>query len=667
MPDNVVLSAALSYAAKGWPVFPCGMDKKPLTTNGFYAASTDPEQIRRWWTKNPHAAIGVPTGRTSGILVIDLDVRPDGDGRETLRDLEVGLGQLPDTVMSITPSSGNHRVFLYPGDDATNYSSAAGIADHIDVRGDGGYVILPPSRIKSGEYTWELSSDPHEVSLAQLPQAWLHWLPHSPRFPANVDTTHFTLPKEIRPGERNDILFRYACQLRAKGADADQIMAALQEANAQYCTIPLRDTELRAITGSAEKYPAGSSASPSSNGRKQKPRLTMEIFSNELANAGYAIRYNVISKQFDITGESASGRHLTTEDLVVLMHDRLADQYTDTGSATLEGLLGYEAREHRYNPVLDLLKATKWDGVDRISQLYSVIGIPEDDKLSRELIRRWLLQAVAMLFNDERDPFGAEGILVLNCHQQGAGKSSLLRHLAMKPELFMDGGVIDDRDKDTSRRCFTVWICELGEIETTLKSDIPRFKALITNTMDKYRLPYGRTDVVAPRITSLAASCNTSEYLVDTTGNRRFWTVPFNKDLTIDEVKTIDALQLWAQIYAVVSILPYDQIQACFRLPKDVRDQLAVRNGEYEKLLKGEAEVRDILSLADDRNLPRKAMTVSEFKEQWPVLKPYSVQQLGVALSKAGIDTKRTHGGRRKATLPVNQPEWVNNVSPFRA
>ena len=99
----------------------------------------------------------------------------------------------------------------------------------------------------------------------------MNWLPHEPRFPENVDTTHFTLPKQIKPGERNDTLFRYAAQLRAKGADADQILAALQEANSQNCTMPLRDPELRAIAGSAMKYPAGSSTGPSSNAGDKSP------------------------------------------------------------------------------------------------------------------------------------------------------------------------------------------------------------------------------------------------------------------------------------------------------------------------------------------------------------------------------------------------------------
>src|SRR5262245_2554003 len=76
--DNPLLEAALGYAARGLPVFPCKRaDKSPLTRHGFNDASTDPEQIREWWTQWPNAMIGMPTGAVSGIDVLDLDVKPD--------------------------------------------------------------------------------------------------------------------------------------------------------------------------------------------------------------------------------------------------------------------------------------------------------------------------------------------------------------------------------------------------------------------------------------------------------------------------------------------------------------------------------------------------------------------------------------------------------------
>lgn len=282
--------------------------------------------------------------------------------------------------------------------------------------------------------------------------------------------------------------------------------------------------------------------------------------------------------------------------------------------------------------------------------MFALIGI-EDDPLSQTLVRKWLRQSVALLFNDAKDPFGADGCLVFN-GDQGAGKTSLLRHLALKDAWFAEGCSIDDRDKDTTRRIVTKWLSELGEVESTLKSDISKLKAFVSSAVDHYRLPYGRSDVVAPRHTSLAATCNSDRYLIDPTGNRRWWSVPFTRKVPRDELLALDALQLWSQVYAEVEPMTYQEKAACFRLTQDEQEKLAERNGEYEKPSKGQPEVEDILAKANTEGLAFKLMTVAEFKETWPVLRQYTVQQIGVALKRCGIEPKRTKHARL-AELPT--------------
>lgn len=82
-------------------------------------------------------------------------------------------------------------------------------------------------------------------------------------------------------------------------------------------------------------------------------------------------------------------------------------------------------------------------------------------------------------------------------------------------------------------------------------------KAFVTNSVDHYRLPYGRSDVVSPRITSLCATCNSDRYLIDPTGNRRWWSVPFSRQVPREELEHLNARQLWGQIYAAVEPLTY--------------------------------------------------------------------------------------------------------------
>lgn len=391
----------------------------------------------------------------------------------------------------------------------------------------------------------------------------------------------------------------------------------------------------------------------------KRGRLSIEALAEELEKRGYNVRFNVITAEYEVTGTTPSGRIMVQDDLVTRMHDDLADNYTGCSFDVLTQYVSYLSRENRYNPVMDLLAATKWDGVDRLPQLFALVGV-EDDPLSKTLIRKWLLQTVALLFNDAADPFGADGCLVFN-GEQGAGKTSLLRHLALRDAWFAEGCSIDDRDKDTTRRIVTKWLAELGEVESTLKSDVSKLKAFVSSAVDRYRLPYGRADVVTPRHTSLAATCNSDRYLIDPTGNRRWWSIPFTRKIPREELLALDPLQLWVQVFALVNPLSYKDKAGCFRLTAEEQEQLSVRNGEYEKPSKGQEEVEDILARAQAEALTFKRMTVAEFKELWPVLRGYTTQQIGVALKRCGIESIRT----TKARL-MELPTPSASGSPWR-
>jgi hypothetical protein len=157
------LDAALAYAAQGLPVFPCvPRGKTPAVARGFYAATTNPATIRRFWT-DPERNIGIPTGAPSGIWVLDID---GVEGEASLRALETRYGAIPKTRESIT-YRGRHVWFAYRDPIP---SSAGRIAPGLDVRASGGYVIAPPSVHESGHvYIW--SGDPW-TPLAPAP-AWL--------------------------------------------------------------------------------------------------------------------------------------------------------------------------------------------------------------------------------------------------------------------------------------------------------------------------------------------------------------------------------------------------------------------------------------------------------------------------------------------------------------
>ena len=156
------LPYALAYAAVTLPVFPLiAGGKIPAVARGFYAATTNPETVKRYWRIGDRN-IGVPTGIASGFWVLDVD--PGGE--DGIRRLEAKHGPFPETRTVLTPRGGFHFWFRYSGPIPCTESR---IAPHVDTRGDGGYVAVVPSVTANGAYCW--LGDP-EAELAVAP-SWL--------------------------------------------------------------------------------------------------------------------------------------------------------------------------------------------------------------------------------------------------------------------------------------------------------------------------------------------------------------------------------------------------------------------------------------------------------------------------------------------------------------
>lgn len=167
------LTVALRYARAGLPVFPCNpLNKRPLTEHGFKEASTELLKVRGWWAKWPQAMIGMPTGAASGLWVLDIDndASRDKHGVQSLADIGHELPELMDTAAAQTAGGGYHVFFRY--DPARPVTNARGrLPKHIDVRGDGGYVILAGSKTSDGRaYRW--LNDIAEAELEDGPE-WL--------------------------------------------------------------------------------------------------------------------------------------------------------------------------------------------------------------------------------------------------------------------------------------------------------------------------------------------------------------------------------------------------------------------------------------------------------------------------------------------------------------
>jgi putative DNA primase/helicase len=168
--------AALTYARRGWPVFSVGANKHPLTRHGVLDATTDIAVIWEWWCTRPDAIPTIATGERSGVVALDIDLRPGLSGFDSLEDLGVSLH--PETPTSHTPRGGCHLLFAWPGHFVKTVAGKLGRG--LDIRGDGGSLMLPP-----GPGRWW---DPHlgpDLPLAPMP-AWMilepeHQVDASPR------------------------------------------------------------------------------------------------------------------------------------------------------------------------------------------------------------------------------------------------------------------------------------------------------------------------------------------------------------------------------------------------------------------------------------------------------------------------------------------------------
>lgn len=398
---------------------------------------------------------------------------------------------------------------------------------------------------------------------------------------------------------------------------------------------------------------------------KAKRRLTLESLNAEIMVRGWAVRHNVLAQKFE--GTNDKGEEIPIDRMLARLHSDLGDNYKNTSPQILQLYAIEIAKENQYNPVLEYLSGKAWDGTDRFPALYDLMRLPEDDWLSRALVRKWLLQTMCMLHNGRNGIFyGAEGVLSLN-GAQGTGKTSLLRHLAINDEWFKEGACIKDYDKDTMRRCLTRWIVELGEVESTLKSDIEELKAFVTSSQDAYRLPYGREDIEEARRSSLCATCNSEGYLIDNTGNRRWFTVPISQPIPYAEIKAFDALQLWLQVKTLVQDMTPQEMGACFRLSAKEREALIERNSGYEKPVKAGDEVRDIIETAKAKGCTFQYMTVTEWKSQYPELSHYSSQQVSTALKQLGFTQQRIRlDGSCNASRTYELPTRVTADKPFR-
>ncbi len=388
--------------------------------------------------------------------------------------------------------------------------------------------------------------------------------------------------------------------------------------------------------------------------REEDRYFNIEIGRVFLKAFGITIRHNDMSHSCEITAPSSviSGEN-NFELLATILEDTIIKlAYRRGRKAVIYGVLDVIANENRYHPVIDLLNAEPWDGNDRLPKLYQIMGLTNEFHMT--LVRKWALQTIAVLFNSEEKPVSTQGILVLQ-GGQGIGKTEFFRHLAIKDKFFKGGAVLDMRNKDNIISATSVWICELGEIDSTTNKKQSELKAFITEQYDRYREPYARKEVRRLRKTSFCGTVNPTAYLTDETGNRRYWTVPVtNMDTAkIFEYSPEWYTQFWRQIYC-----EYQQNPMGYLLTREEQDTVNRSNEKYEVLVQGEDEFMTVFDTSADYSLWINRLTAAQIAEELNT-RFKSLHIISMSVGKNLIPRIEKRTGKKIVRRPVRGRNFI--------
>lgn len=531
--SNILLDAAIDYASRGLAVFPIKpREKAPITAHGVHEATTNFEQINKWWSRYPNANIGIACGKVSGgLLVVDLDRKPNGvDGLDSLSEWERENGELPETVRSITGTDGSHIFYRIDGAGKNRVNLLPGV----DIRSDGGYIVAPPSIHPNGnKYEWEY--DPEEYEIAHGDEVLDKLLNYGKK--DKVDS--FTMPDKVGKGQRNDTMYKLACSLQARNLPDTVIRASMSAANSEMCDPPLSPDELDKIIESALKHDKGT--------QLQSAARDLDLLTITDKNGNTKIRQCAENVARVILGDpKLSGKIKDDTFGHKLIYFGQLDwrqegdtmgEWTDMDDSALINYLDirYNLRndkdytngfniallENRYDPLVGFLDALQWDGKPRIDTLLTDYLGADPSDYNIAVMRVFLLGAVKRAY----EPGCKFDYMPVLIGGQGEGKSTFFKYLACNDAWYDDNFNFKNLDnKAVIEAMAGRWILEMGEMDTLKKDAVTAdaLKAFITSQADRYRTPFARRPEDRKRQCVFCGTSNDANFLKDRTGNRRY-------------------------------------------------------------------------------------------------------------------------------------------------
>jgi len=571
--------AAVWYCEHGFGIIPIkSRDKRPFSANGLNDWFDNPDDARKLWTQFPDLNIAIVCGRASNNLVVldfDEDDEKDVHGFDTLSEWEDESGELPATATAITGNGGMH--YLYRANNPYHPSVNRDLG--VDVRGEGSYIVAPPSVHPNGRrYEWNRGDAPWEREIAMVDDGVDAFIDYVQRNGGvgqedGVQNERFQLPQRIKSGDRNDTLFRYGCSLRSRGYADDAIDAMMHMANERNCISPVDETELSGIIRQVCKKGPGhdgkgtfigedvgvgkpgtsmpATLEVNSKGGVKQTTSNMIVAMDADANLAGHFWYDTMAYTRMVTcpvpwDKRVGDRPITDEDYVGLTA-YLEHAYGLTAKERIIDACLFVCRKNERNPVTEWLDSLEWDGEQRIGQMVIDALGAEDNEYNREVERLFMLGAVTRAY-EPGSKFDYMPVLV---GPQGIGKSRYVSLLAHVQAWYNDNFNTIDGDAAVEK-LRGLWIAEMAELLATKKArEIEAIKAFITSTKDVIRPKYARETVQRLRVCVFIGTTNNHDFLTDSTGNRRFLPVECNAESCNSWMFSEDAEphveQMWAE------------------------------------------------------------------------------------------------------------------------
>lgn len=542
--------------------------------------------------KGPSGGYGIPTGGTNGIFVVDIDMKNGKDGCGSLITLAAGRA-VPETATVATPTGGVHLYFRLP--PGVYIPNRRALAEGIDIRGEGGYVVGPGSPHKNGGTYQDLGGVPADAP------AWLLELVIAPKKSTPTAVAHYTVEPTSPAGVRavewakaflaraeaaiegqggSDRLFHVACHLQYSALPREILQELIEEVYNPRCVPPWSPREIEhKLEDANERFeePRGlcspgfldmlAQRATDAESKREPSELHEYSFAPGMRSSAPLEKVSVSDVVGDLYEHVAWAGVLqfdTFRDRVIAIDppvklDAEADGLSDNDVQLIRLWLEYHgkrlstvdvraavetvARRRAFDPRVDWLTTLQWDGTPRLDRVLPDYFQTTDSPYELAIGPRWFTGLVARAMEPGCQ---MDCTLVLE-GPQGIGKTSALRALMPVPGWYAETtcGV---EAKDFYENLRGVWLMAFDELDSLSRSATTRVNTALTSLRDHYRNAYGHYASDYPRTCGFCGSTNQETYLKDTAGGRRFWPVKVLRPINIDKLTAARA-QLWAEAH----------------------------------------------------------------------------------------------------------------------